>query len=219
MGKIKIPKSAPSLDMTPMVDLAFLLVTFFMLTAKFRQNEAVPINPPSTHSEKILPDNVLQVTVDTAGRVFFSMDGPEVRRSLLKEIGDKYKMTFTPDEYKRFGLMTDYGLPISKLHEYIKGGENERAKLDKEASGVPMDSVANAPGGELGNWIFYGYREKQRADQRNEVPRDKQCRIVIKGDGQANYKVMKRIFKIFQDTPPGLYNFQLITNQESENPS
>ncbi|MFM1898639.1 MAG: hypothetical protein RL577_879, partial [Bacteroidota bacterium] len=35
MPKVKMPKSSPSLDMTPMVDLAFLLVTFFMLTSSF----------------------------------------------------------------------------------------------------------------------------------------------------------------------------------------
>ena len=47
MPKIKIPKSSPSIDMTPMVDLAFLLVTFFMLAASFRASEPVTVNPVS----------------------------------------------------------------------------------------------------------------------------------------------------------------------------
>ena len=55
MGKIKVSKSAPSIDMTPMVDLAFLLVTFFMLTASFRMAEPVIIDLPSSVSEKTLP--------------------------------------------------------------------------------------------------------------------------------------------------------------------
>jgi biopolymer transport protein ExbD len=41
--------------MTPMVDLAFLLVTFFMLTAQFRPEEAVIVDIPSSRSQQVIP--------------------------------------------------------------------------------------------------------------------------------------------------------------------
>src|ERR1051326_6683155 len=169
MGKIKVPKSAPSLDMTPMVDLAFLLVTFFMLTAKFRQNEAVPINPPSSHSEKILPENVLQVTVDTAGRVFFNIDGQAERKNTLMKMASKYKITgFTESDIKRFSVMSEFGVPLNQLLPYIRGGENERAKMDKTTPGIPVDSLNN----QLADWIFYRWREKQIFQQTNNIAKD-----------------------------------------------
>src|ERR1035437_10165164 len=105
MSKIKMPKSAPSLDMTPMVDLAFLLVTFFILTANVRQNEAVMVKTPSSHSEKILPQNTMLVTLDTGGRVFFSLDGKEVRKNMLITMGKKYKVSFTEAELTRFLIL------------------------------------------------------------------------------------------------------------------
>jgi biopolymer transport protein ExbD len=208
MPKIKISKSAPSLDMTPMVDLAFLLVTFFMLTAKFRQNEAVMIAPPSSHSEKILPENVMQVTVDTAGRVFFALDGREVRTAMLEEIGTKYKVSFTEADKKRFSLMAEFGVPADQLQKYIQGDEKTRLKMDQTSGGIPIDSLNN----QLGDWIAFGWNEKQRFQQTNNIPKDNWCRIAIKADGQTNYKVIKRVIKIFQER--NLNSFNLITDME-----
>ena len=212
MGKIKIPKSAPSLDMTPMVDLAFLLVTFFMLTAKFRQNENVEIVTPSSHSEKILPENVMLVTVDTAGRAFYALDGQDVRKNMLLEMGSKYKMQFTAEEVKRFQVMTSFGVPMDKLKEYIHANENERGKIDRTTTGIPIDSVNN----QLGDWIAYGWNEKQVFQQTNKMAKENWCRIAIKADGQTNYKAIKRVIQIFQDR--NLNSFNLITEMEKEAP-
>src|SRR6187200_2395830 len=56
MGKVKVQRSSTSIDMTPMVDLAFLLVTFFMLTTKFAPEEPLAVDMPTSVSEIKLPD-------------------------------------------------------------------------------------------------------------------------------------------------------------------
>ena len=210
MSKIKMPKSAPSLDMTPMVDLAFLLVTFFILTANFRQNEAVVIKSPTSHSEKILPSNTMLVTVDTAGRAFFSLDGKEVRRNMLLTMGEQYKISFTENDIKRFIILPQFGVPMSQLLQYIRGNEKERLVIDKSSVGIPVDSLNN----QLGDWIAYGWNEKNAFQQTNNIPKENWCRIAIKADGQTNYKAVKRVMDVFQERK--LNSFQLITDMETE---
>src|SRR4051812_42293778 len=112
MPKIKIPKKSPSLDMTPMVDLAFLLVTFFMLTTKFRPDEPVVVDQPSSISEISLPDKgVIMITVDAKGRVFFNVEGQQVRKDILERVGKQYNLQFDEKEMKRFAVLASVGMP------------------------------------------------------------------------------------------------------------
>ena len=105
MPKIKVPKKSPSLDMTPMVDLAFLLVTFFMLTTKFRPDEPVIVDQPSSVSEISLPDKgVIMLTIDAKGRVFFNVEGQQVRKDILERIGTQFSLTFDENQIKRFTI-------------------------------------------------------------------------------------------------------------------
>ncbi len=212
MPKIKMPRSSPSLDMTPMVDLAFLLVTFFMLTSSFRQTDPVLVDTPSSTSEIILPDNVMLITIDTAGRVFYDITGRDTRVALINRMGEVYNTKFSDEEVKRFSIMSMFGQPMAKLPEYLKSDEKHRKEMDDKTKGIPMDSVDN----QLANWIMEGYRAAA-ADGANkgiDPKSDKALRFAIKADGKTNYDKVKKVIKTFKERE--IYRFNLITNVETE---
>ena len=75
MPKVKVNRKSVSLDMTAMCDMAFLLLTFFMLTTKFKPEEPIVIESPTSISESILSDtDVATITIGKDGRVFFGME-------------------------------------------------------------------------------------------------------------------------------------------------
>lgn len=74
------------MDMTPMVDVAFLLLTFFMLTTQFKPAEEVQITLPSSHSDFKLPDaNVMTLTIAKDGRIFLGLDSDRGMSNLFGE--------------------------------------------------------------------------------------------------------------------------------------
>ena len=75
MSRPKIARKSTFIDMTAMCDVAFLLLSFFMLATKFKPDEPVVVVTPSSISQVILPDaDIMLITVDAKGRVFFSVD-------------------------------------------------------------------------------------------------------------------------------------------------
>ena len=153
MPKIKLPRNSPSIDMTPMVDLAFLLVTFFMLTTKFRPEEPVKVVIPFSVTTTKIPDNVMTLSIDSAGRVFFDMDGKDVRPQVLNAVMTKYKQPITTLDQSRFAVMGTFGVPVTQVRAYIEADDAQRKIMSSSSAGIPMDTLKND---ELLDWVSAG---------------------------------------------------------------
>ncbi|TNJ38114.1 ExbD/TolR family protein [Prosthecochloris vibrioformis] len=76
------------LDMTPMVDVAFLLLTFFMLTTTFSKSNTMEINiPPESGEVKIAEHNVLTLRVVDQAEVYWAIGEQAPQRIPLYEAG------------------------------------------------------------------------------------------------------------------------------------
>jgi biopolymer transport protein ExbD len=116
MPKVKIPRKNISLDMTAMCDMAFLLLTFFMLATKFKAPENVTVDMPSSISKIKLPESdMMIISIAADGRIFFGIDGQPYRKDLLELMSKKYNIKFVQAEINRFSLMENFGFPIYNL--------------------------------------------------------------------------------------------------------
>jgi biopolymer transport protein ExbD len=196
MGKVKVHRKSPTIDMTPMVDLAFLLVTFFMLTAAFRPPEPVAVDTPKSASEIPLPErDRMIITVAKDGKVFFDMDNQFSRKRMLEDMGAKYGVSFTPEQMNNFAVMSGFGVPIAQMPQFLDMTPDERAQITQP--GIPSDSVNN----ELADWVVYG-----------RLTAPSKMRIAVKGDRDTSYKVVKQVVNTLIDRR--ILRFNLITGLE-----
>jgi biopolymer transport protein ExbD len=76
---IKMKKKSTSTDMTAMCDVAFLLLTFFILTATAKVPEVMPVDTPASTVQTKLPEKDLATLTVGNGKVFFDVKGKDVR--------------------------------------------------------------------------------------------------------------------------------------------
>ena len=202
MPKIKLPTKSPHIDMTPMVDLFSVVLTFLMLTTTMRQPEPAPVDTPSSISEKPTPDfNTLTLLLSKDNKVYLNFDnGPDTmlkfRPKILEEMGKRYNIVFTEPELREFGKYpSSIGLPIDQMKAFLDT-KDIKAKTALE-TGIPIDSTNN----QLADWIFCA---------RTVNPNIQAC---IKGDAKTGFEVVKRVLDIMADK--NVFKFNLITTLEA----
>jgi biopolymer transport protein ExbD len=197
MAKAKSQKKAAAIDMTAMCDVAFLLLTFFILTATAKQPEPLPVDTPSSTVQTKLPEKDLAMLTVGNGKVFFGVTGKDVRKRTLELMGTKYGMTFTPEEIKKFSQMDGFGVPMTQLKSLIGKSSAERNQKNLQ-SGIPKDSLDN----QLKDWIF-------NARTATLEIAGVQLKVAIKGDAKQEYPEIKKVMDILQDQQ--INSFNLVT--------
>src|SRR6202008_3614943 len=137
-GKVRAKKQSTKVDMTPMVDLAFLLLTFFILTSTFNKAKTMEVTMPDKveneeEQTKINENDILNLVLAENDKIYYwtgltppaevtnySKDG--VRKLLLTRMRDNPKMMvlIKPKDESRYNNMVDIldEMEITQMKRY-----------------------------------------------------------------------------------------------------
>lgn len=188
-------RHSPAIDMTPMVDLGFLLVTFFMMTTQFAPTDIVTVAIPHSTSEIKLPEsNTTTILISKEGGVYFRMDGRRNMRSLGDKLNGAYNLGLTESGIDKFSVSSGFGMPLADIKEFLQLPEAEQKNMKQP--GIPVETGKN----ELADWLMYARITNQKAS------------FVVKADKATPYPIVKKVMDTLQDR--NINRFSLITDTE-----
>ena len=196
MGRAKINRGSTNIDMTAMCDVAFLLLSYFILIAEFKPAEAIEVNPPSSVASKVAPQtDAFLVSISPEGQVFVQLSD-EMKADVIEEISTARNLNFSAEDKSLFKQSLFIGTPLSQLPQFvrIKPENLHSVKL----TGIPIDSTNN----ELEAWINAALN----------VYKGKKINWLIKGDNNSKYLVFRDVINSFKKNE--VFKYQLVTNAE-----
>lgn len=186
------------IDMTAMSDMAWLLLTFFILTTQFRKPDIVPVKTPSSVAETKLQDGeIVRITVNSEGRYYYSIVDDKNKVPVLEKMGSKYGIQFTEEDKFKFSKLSEIPVPLGSLKNYLNLDEGEKQN-PVNTPGIPLDSINR----QLIDWVDFSFDEEPN------------LKLSIKGDVKTQYPEFRDLIKNLVDN--GYNEFQLITSSESK---
>ena len=203
MPRAKIPRKSTNIDMTAMCDVAFLLLSFFILATKFKPPEALTVVTPSSVSSKIAPDKNVSEKKDI-------IDMVNTAKSLGLTEAEKKNFSNNPTAY--------IGVPFSQLKALLDKAPDQWAHI--VMPGIPTQDSTN---NELRDWVQAAVAAFQ----------GEKMFIQVKGDNAAGYPSFSGVLYAFKKNdqlkfqlitspvaaPPGseLDKYQMKTGSKSTN--
>ncbi len=203
MPKIKIPRKSTIIDMTAMCDVAFLLLSFFILATQFKPPEALEVVTPTSVQTKVVDmERVVMVTMDKDGRVFFAVsdDMDNQKAKIIEAVNTAKNLNLTASEKAMFSQMAGsyVGVPFAQLKSFLQKTPDQLAGTN--LPGIPvLDTLNN----ELQVWM----RASAEAFQGGTM------NLLVKGDNDAKYPVFKAVIDAFKKNE--IFKFKIVTNPEN----
>jgi len=200
MPRVKVHRKGTNVDMTAMCDVAFLLLSFFILCAKFKPSDALAVVTPSSVSSKIAPEtNVVLLTIVSDSKVFLSVSDKNVseKQSIIDEINTSKSLGLTEVEKSNFvSKPASYiGAPFSQLKSFLDKTPEQLKGM--QLPGIPCkDSTDN----ELIDWI----RAATSAFQGSKM------NLLVKGDNSSKYPAFQGVLFAFKKNDQ--LKFQMVTS-------
>lgn len=203
MPSIKIPKKSTDTDMTPFVDIAFLILSFFIMATKFKPAEPVKVTTPNSVSADILKEsNALLITISPDNKVFVSIsavEDPEFNKKaqIITGLNNSRNLGLGPAEIQAFRTTEIVGVPFSSLKGYL-----QLPKAQQEALAAPGIMVSDSLNNELVWWVA----------ETKKVFAGKKLLYLIKGDNTSKYPTFEAVIDALRRNEEFKYN--LITSRE-----
>lgn len=200
MPKVKIPRKSTTVDMTAMCDVAFLLLTFFILATKQKPPEVLAVKTPTSVSATAAPDKSILITMTKEGKVFLMFGDDTKKNKIIDDFNTTRNLQLNPTELAKLKKMQFIGLPVNKLKSAL---DLEHELPANQQDGIPTDSTNN----ELAMWMRSVTNAYAGEDQRNL-----EKMLLVKGDGQALYPIFRNIKEAFKLND--IYKFRIVTEGE-----
>ena len=206
MPSVKMPRKSTDTDMTPFVDVAFLILSFFMLATKFKPPEPVEVTMPSSVSaDKLEQTDAIWTTIDKDSRVFFSMTAETdqtVFQKLATSLNDERKLGLSDSEVGALAntLKQGYpvGVPFANLKQLLAVPPDQQANVKQP--GIPvLDYATN----EMVWWISAA--KVAMAGKKNVL-------FLIKGDGISKFPTFEGVINGLKRNEQ--FKYHLITSPE-----
>ena len=174
-----------------------LLLSFFILTTKFKPSEAIDVSPPSSVASKVAPEkDAFLVSISKEGKVFITLSDVTMKEDVINALSATRQLNYSAQDVEKFKKSNFIGVPLNQLKQFINLTPD---KLQNVAlAGVPYDSTNN----ELEAWINAAVT----------AYKSRKVNFLIKGDNNAKYPAFKGVIEAFKKNE--IFKYQLITKPE-----